>query len=304
MKRYHMVIFSAALALLAYAPSSAWSAGGPCVASIDECPIQGCSSSPSAQAPFDRYLNEKKNRDANQIPPDHLRPLNVDDALNPRVLPTHSPSSGNPKDLREAWLSNDPAAQSVLAMENHQTAVIGYILRAKPGDGESCNCDLTDRNVVDTHINLIQDVDTQADPRDLLYRSMIVEVTHRIRNSAWTVRALNAISLTSGKTTPRVRIIGALTYDNSHWDMLRQGTRGTLWEVHPITEIDVEVNGTFKPFTARSAQTVFSLVRRGPNQPLLLSTGSNVQFTNAMRARWTPEQIQALDQRMEEDDRS
>lgn len=149
-----------------------------------------------------------------------------------------------------------------------------------------------------------KDVDTHADPKDLLSRTMIVEITHRIRESPWTVRALNAISLTSGQTTPRVRIGGALTYDNLHWDMLNQGTRGTLWEVHPITEIDVEVNGVFRPFNSHSAMATFALAAREPNQPLMLTSGASYHFTNARRARWSHGQIQALDEAMERDDRS
>ena len=42
---------------------------------------------------------------------------------------------------------------------------------------------------------------------------------------------------------PKVRISGWLLLDPFHPDHITKGIRGTLWEIHPIMEIEVQQNG-------------------------------------------------------------
>jgi hypothetical protein len=301
-----VVVLITCVTVMLFQPSASAGTSQPCATSIGSCPIIGCSGSNNPQAPVDRELNTRKNRELAQIPSQKLGPYDVNQFRDPTVLPTHAPK-GNPKDLRSSWGQGDVPAENVRATENNEAALIGYILRAKLGDAESCNCDIATRDVVDTHINVVEDANTKTDPSELLGASVIAEITHRIRDPAWTLQALNAMALATqdGRPKPRVRIIGALTYDNLHGDMLKNGTRGTLWEVHPIREIDVEVNGHWVPFTGKNGSTApayTTIVRLLTTPPNALTTqhvqGNSLRFTNARYVQWSPRQIRALDARM------
>lgn len=308
-------------ALLGLQPSDAANSSQPCASSIGICPIQGCSSHPTAAAPFDPLLNVEKNRDVSQIPAAGAGTLDVNRFLDRQVLPLHVPAANNPKDLRAGWEHEDVVAQKIRELEANKVALIGYILRAKSGGVESCNCDLSGAGIVDIHLNIVETASMESSPTDLLGDSVIVEVTHRIRDESWSPTAFNAISLSSQRAalTPRVRIIGALTYDNLHWDMLRAGTRGTLWEIHPITEVDVEVNRRWVPFNARTATAIMSLAAgRSDNasqslafKASALTAGGHafaskpaaadvLEFTNARTIHWSPDAIERLDERIDE----
>jgi hypothetical protein len=43
----------------------------------------------------------------------------------------------------------------------------------------------------------------------------------------------------------KVRISGWLMLDPEHKDMIDEGLRSTLWEIHPITKIEVWSNGAW-----------------------------------------------------------
>ncbi len=99
--------------------------------------------------------------------------------------------------------------------------------------GESTNCNLTADNEVDWHIYL---TDSPAQP---ISSAIIVETTPRTRpQHKWTVGVL--APLVDSQT--QVRISGWLMYDSEHTSVI--GTqRATVWEVHPITKIEVQTNG-------------------------------------------------------------
>lgn len=305
-----LVILCGCVLALAATPRAQSSRPEPCAPSIGFCPIAGCSSNPSAAAPLDEELNTRKNRGPNNVPGARLGTFDVAQVLKDEAtFPIHRPKRGNFKDVRKTW-GDDTAAHNVRATEDHLVAIVGYILRAKPGSAESCNCDLTSPDAIDTHINLIADANSEDDPSALLGDSMIAEVTHRLRDEAWTVARLNTIALASanGNPKPRVRIIGALTYDNLHWDMIDRRFRGTLWEIHPITRIDIEINGQFVPFSAApDRRTAYMTVKRllltpqAPPNALQQHVTSGPRFTNARVVHWSPQQIQALDRRMGSD---
>jgi Bacterial SH3 domain len=99
--------------------------------------------------------------------------------------------------------------------------------------GESTNCNLTADNEVDWHVYL---TDSPAQP---ISSAIIVETTPRTRpQHKWTVGML--APLVDSQT--QVRISGWLMYDSEHTGVI--GTqRATVWEVHPITKIEVQTNG-------------------------------------------------------------
>jgi hypothetical protein len=115
--------------------------------------------------------------------------------------------------------------------------VEGYLVhRVKvenEGRGESTNCHRTADNEVDWHIYLS---DTAG--LDDISQAVIVETTPRTRPlHKWKKSDLDKIV---NKNTP-VRISGWLLYDFEHTNVI--GTqRASVWEVHPITKIEVRQN--------------------------------------------------------------
>ncbi len=101
------------------------------------------------------------------------------------------------------------------------------------GNGESTNCNLTGNSEVDWHIYLTNS------PAQQISSAIIVETTPRTRpQHKWTTAML--APLVDSQT--QVRISGWLMFDSEHIGVI--GTqRATVWEVHPITKIEVQNNG-------------------------------------------------------------
>jgi hypothetical protein len=70
--------------------------------------------------------------------------------------------------------------------------------------------------------------------------SIVAEVTPRLRakHPKWTANAFNRLA----QKHSRVRISGWLMLDQEHPEQLQQ-TRATLWEIHPIMQIEVDKAG-------------------------------------------------------------
>lgn len=101
------------------------------------------------------------------------------------------------------------------------------------GSGESTNCHLTGDNEVDWHMYLTKSHAQQ------ISQAIIVETTPRTRPShSWTVDGLTPVV---DANTP-VRISGWLMYDFEHVGVIGS-QRATVWEVHPVTKIEIQQNG-------------------------------------------------------------
>jgi hypothetical protein len=104
------------------------------------------------------------------------------------------------------------------------------------GSGESTNCHLTGNNEVDWHIYLSDTADL-----DDISQAVIIETTPRTRPiHKWVKSDLDNVV----NKNVRVRISGWLLYDFEHVSAIGS-QRGTVWEVHPITKIEVMRNGQF-----------------------------------------------------------
>ena len=117
--------------------------------------------------------------------------------------------------------------------EGTPVRVIGYIVALKPqtgGSGESTNCHWTGAAEVDWHIALV------GEPGKGEEESVVVETTPRVRRNhpQWTAPRLHPWV----DAAAPVRISGWLMLDPEHRNHLGR-YRGTLWEVHPITQIEV-----------------------------------------------------------------
>ena len=118
--------------------------------------------------------------------------------------------------------------------------------------GETTNCGQNRSPRVDWHVYLT------AKPNDSHRQAIVVEVTPRLRpaHPGWTLDTLQQLTATG---TP-VRVSGWLMFDPEHWDQmwkyrgasdtLKVKARITLWEIHPITRIEVKRDGVWRSLDA------------------------------------------------------
>lgn len=130
------------------------------------------------------------------------------------------------------WKSaaNLPSAH-VTEIQGAPVSVTGYLSNKVNVEGaESTNCELTQPDEVDWHMYLT------AGPSQQVNQALIVETTPRTRPlHKWTTEMLGKYV----NTTTQVRISGWLLYDFEHIDVIGK-ERATVWEIHPITKIEVQ----------------------------------------------------------------
>jgi hypothetical protein len=119
-------------------------------------------------------------------------------------------------------------------------------VNAKSG-GESTNCHARLANDVDWHIPLTANVGEGEN------MAIIVETTPRVRRQHpnWTTAQLKPWTSHIGSKAnatynqQKMRISGWLMLDPEHQDMINESLHSTLWEIHPITKIEVWNNGAW-----------------------------------------------------------
>jgi hypothetical protein len=125
-------------------------------------------------------------------------------------------------------------ADKVSEIQGAPVVVTGYLSNKVNVEGkESTNCDLVQPDEVDWHMYL-----TKA-PNQPVSEALIVETTPRVRPMhKWTTESLTKYV---NQNQP-VRVSGWLLYDFEHIDVIGK-ERAAVWEVHPITKIEVQ-NGS------------------------------------------------------------
>lgn len=161
---------------------------------------------------------------------------------------------------RKHWAAADSAV--VIPYEGIPLTVEGYFEVVKPQQtsapasgkkvGESPNCHSWAEMDTDWHVALV------ADPSETEERAVVVEPTPRTKrhNASWDVATVSALAVRRTPSSPRneagaarVRVTGFLLLDPVHPTHIR-GTctsacagkkfyRATLWEIHPVTRIEV-----------------------------------------------------------------
>jgi hypothetical protein len=112
--------------------------------------------------------------------------------------------------------------------------LVHHVKVENDGSGESTNCHLLGDDEVDWHIYL-----TDTANLDDISEAVIVETTPRTRPlHKWKKSDLDAVV---NKNTP-VRISGWLIFDFEHTSAIGS-QRASVWEVHPITKIEVQRGG-------------------------------------------------------------
>lgn len=132
-------------------------------------------------------------------------------------------------------------ASMVTPFEGAAVTVTGFIrvIRPQSGNRESTNCRANGEANTDWHIALVGDF---AAPESL---AMVVEPTPRMKKlhqGKWT-RAKLADYENPGDDADSVRVSGFLMLDPEHMNHMHR-YRQTLWEIHPVTRIEVFVKGT------------------------------------------------------------
>lgn len=215
----------------------------------------GCSASGS----YDPYLNLMKNQTAwrSMTPEKYFTGLQDFDQLERQL--EQLPGAGLSKSNHGDYLT-----QLADMGEGRIHGVIGYLYDIKVEGKESSNCQLdpgVDNENVDFHIFIgfdpavaekIRDKKalTTAEKAATKKQSVIVEMTphYRDRNHPeWTAQAVQA------QEGQQVKVLGQLMVDNEHdvsgqncgrKDATANCWRGTVWELHPVTDFEVCTGGS------------------------------------------------------------
>ncbi len=175
----------------------------------------------------DRLLNAQKNRIAD---PGSVETIDVASLL---ALPRRY---AVPR-WRDRWPRR--VAREIAGEEARGVALEGWLLIARQSGPESCNCHSRSRR--DFHLWI--GAEPAADYLDAKMKragAVIVEMTPGVRDlhPGWRLRRLERLA----HDRARVRVRGWLMYDPEHPEQLDR-TRGTLWEVHPVTGFAVWSGG-------------------------------------------------------------
>ncbi|MGI9102216.1 MAG: SH3 domain-containing protein [Terriglobales bacterium] len=130
-----------------------------------------------------------------------------------------------------------PQLQKIMPYEGVPVSVVGYIVKIKVedrGSGESTNCHFVNADEVDWHVPFVEH---RGDTEDT---AVVVETTPRVRQShpKWTPSNLSPWV----NSQAPVRVSGWTLLDPEHRAHLGK-YRSTLWEIHPITKIEVFKDG-------------------------------------------------------------
>jgi hypothetical protein len=200
----------------------------PCTETMEEeipgCPATGCGEL------GDALLNRAKNRFGPVTSPQVVTLKNIRDLAQPNTWDT-----GSPRD-------------SIADIEGRPVVVMGFLLKAKRGGAESCNCGITGAFNTDIHLVLVSklpDLDDEDEVSEAEAGSVTAEITPRVRQHGhpkWVVKNINDFE---GEF---VRLTGRMMLDTKHIPQAhrlpneRQNKglkRATSWEVHPVTKFEI-----------------------------------------------------------------
>jgi hypothetical protein len=199
-------------------------------ASFRDCPPEG---TPGGDTP----LNLLKNRDA---APETYERFEIADLLEntPDALMEQVTVR------RDSW--PDAATAEVRAWESKGVVVEGRLLMVRESGPESCNCRRDDLR--DWHVWIgVEKASSRADAKRKRNASVIAEPTPRWQaRNGWRLRQFDALA----RQSARVRVYGWLLFDQEHPEETPRmkgdaATRGTLWEIHPVTKIEIFTGGAW-----------------------------------------------------------
>jgi len=200
----------------------------PCTEAMEEeipsCPATGCGEL------GDALLNTAKNRFGRVTSPQAVTLKDIRDFAQPDTWDT-----GSPRD-------------SIANIEGRPVVVMGFLLKAKRGGAESCNCGITGAVNTDIHLVLVSklpDLDDEDEVNEAEAGSVTAEITPRVRQHGhpkWLVKNMNDFE---GEF---VKLTGRMMLDTKHIPQAhrlpherpnKRLKRATSWEVHPVTRFEV-----------------------------------------------------------------
>lgn len=179
----------------------------------------------------DRATNRRKNR--TDVPGSYHDVSFQAIASTAYPIKGHSRADWQPKQFSE-----------VARFEGVPVRVIGFIAALRTEGAELTNCKMTHAAQVDWHIALVAEAGQEET------KAIVVETTPRVRqyHPGWKTRKIGNL-LECGRRSGNwvdcrqpVRISGWLMLDPKHPELLGK-YRETLWEIHPITDIEVQEDG-------------------------------------------------------------
>ena len=200
----------------------------PCTEAMEEeipsCPATGCGEL------GDALLNTAKNRFGRVTNPQAVTLKDIRDFAQPDTWDT-----GSPRD-------------SIADIEGRPVGGMGFLLKAKRGGAESCNCGITGAVNTDIHLVLVSklpDLDDEDEVNEAEAGSVTAEITPRVRQHGhpkWVVKNINDFE---GEF---VKLTGRMMLDTKHIPQAhrlpherpnKRLKRATSWEVHPVTRFEV-----------------------------------------------------------------
>ena len=191
---------------------------------IPSCPATGCGKL------GDALLNSAKNRFGAVTSPEALTLDKIRAFAKPDTWDT-----GSPRD-------------SIASIEGRPVVVMGFLLKAKRGGAESCNCGITGAVNTDIHLVLVSklpDLDDEDEVNEAERGSVTAEITPRVRQHGhlkWVVKNINDFE---GEF---VKLTGRMMLDTKHIPQAHRLPdeppnkplkRATGWEIHPVTRFEV-----------------------------------------------------------------
>ncbi|MFL5341644.1 MAG: hypothetical protein ACJ8F7_15985 [Gemmataceae bacterium] len=153
------------------------------------------------------------------------------------------------KRKRADWSAGE--GDAVRKYEGLPICVVCYFGWARDEKEESCNCHGHDKSMFDIHTWLLKDapeIDGNRPPDRS--QAVVAEVTPRLKpdHPKWNQNAIRNLA----RNGTKVRVSGWLMLDQEHSEQItgstsQDPTRGTLWEIHPIMDIEVMKNGQWMP---------------------------------------------------------
>ena len=175
----------------------------------------------------DRDLNREKNRfDA----PKTFADLGAEDIIN--IPDGQLIEAGRKKRANWSGDARDYASQE----ESQGVRLTGYLIAVRESGPESCN-GYSD-SLRDFHIWIADNPDTWKSD------AVIVEMTPRWKSvhPEWQLRTVERLADRHAK----VRASGWLMWDEEHPEEVGK-SRGSQWEVHPVTNFEIYSDGTWQP---------------------------------------------------------
>lgn len=183
----------------------------------------------------ERERNRLKDRTAI---PARYETITVEDLLDHRPLALTQPGTAN----RARW--SPEAREEMDRWERRAVSMEGYVVAMH-------------RNPFDGDITL----NITAEPEHSKEQSVVTEATPHFQelNPEWTNDRLDDLA----DRRARVRVAGWMFYDNLH-AVLFNGNRGTLWEIHPITRLEVWDGLAWRPVGGSTSEPVPALAGSPP----------------------------------------